>query len=67
MSMIEPYAVYTHDATIQVFPASFADAAEAGSGTGRDEAADIDLKRVVWDVDYRNEVKRRLGSGPRLR
>jgi hypothetical protein len=48
MSMIEPYALFTQEATIH------------------DEATEIDLKRVVWDVDYRNEVKRRLGTTLRL-
>ena len=62
MSMIEPYALFTRDATIQVFPASVA------AGMSQDyERDDIDLERVIWDADYRNEVKRRLGSLPRLR
>lgn len=63
MSMIEPYALFTRDATIQVFPASVVETGARGGG----ERDDIDLERVVWDADYRNEVKRRLGSLPRLR
>ncbi|SMF43512.1 hypothetical protein SAMN06265365_103306 [Tistlia consotensis] len=62
MSMIEPYALFTRDATIQVFPASFVDA-PGSSSVGED---DIDLERVVWDAEYRSEVKRRLGNPPRL-
>lgn len=62
MSMIEPYALFTRDATIQVFPASF-----AGSGDVDEASDDIDLERVIWDADYRDEIKRRLGSLPRLR
>jgi hypothetical protein len=61
MSMIEPYALFTQEATIHVFPASFDREVERD-----DEATEIDLKRVVWDVDYRNEVKRRLGTTLRL-
>lgn len=60
MSMIEPYALFTQDATIHVFPASLDREAE------RNDAAEFDLKRVVWDVDYRNEVKRRLSTTLRL-
>lgn len=62
MSLIEPYALFTRDATIQVFPASLVEAPEDAPL----EREDIDLERVVWDAEYRAEVKSRLGSLPRL-
>lgn len=62
MSMIEPYALFTRDSTIQVFPASSAFVAE----TNERREDDIDLERVIWDAEYRNEVKRRLGTTQQL-
>ena len=62
MSLIEPYALFTRDAIIQVFPASVASATDDADATSED----IDLERVVWDSEYRNEIKRRLGTSPTL-
>ena len=55
MSTIAAYAFTTSDAMVQVFPASFS---SHGQASRQDE--DIDLERVVWDAEYRNEVKHRL-------
>ncbi len=63
MSLIEPYALFTRDAMIQVFPASVDSATDDAAGLGED----IDLERVVWDSEYRNEIKRRLGTPPALK
>ena len=58
MSTIAAYAFTTSDAMVQVFPASFS---SHGQASRQDE--DIDLERVVWDAEYRNEVKHRLLNG----